>query len=98
VLVLVCMGVRGEVDKASWTMLRGRLGEGRNTVNSGGASSERRLRMCRIKGDGLGVAGFGSLGRYWGVERGLGGIWGSVVSVYVGRAEEKKWVWLSPSW
>jgi len=72
----------------------------------------RMCRIKRIKVDGLGVAEFGCLGMVlgggwaggrigvegWGVERSLGGIWVSVGWVYVGRAEEKKWVWLSPPW
>ena len=66
-LVLVCMRVRDEVDKASWTCCgddwerAGICGFGKWFVHG--------LHMCRTKGEGLRVVCFGSLGMV------LGGGW-----------------------
>jgi hypothetical protein len=70
-LVLVCMEVRGEVDKANLDMLRGRLGRvGVRKHGKFGKGFVHGLYICRIKGNGLGVVGFGGLSRVLiGVER-----------------------------
>ena len=57
-LVLVCIRVRDEVDKASWTCCEDDWEGGRNAVNWGSAGSESGLCMgCTCVGSKVKVSG-----------------------------------------